>query len=492
MKKPTWFQGIFPAIVTPMTSDGKISEKDMRSLVRHLLPDVSGFVVCGTTGEFSSLTVEERKTAIRIVVEEVAGRCPVIAGTGGPSTLEAIELTQYAKEIGAAAALVVTPYYFKINFNEIYDHYQELNKLNFPLIAYNIPQCAGTHQRWFTTEGICDLENVIGVKDSSGDLAYFAALTDKLGGKVALFCGHDEVGQAALGMGADGLILASANLIPDIWQKIYRAVKQNDLATAQSLQAQIQMLVRIVVCNGATQAVKEGLRMMGLPVGDSRLPMMGADAFRREDREEMRIQLERVGKIARREISFEVVPGKIVKSQYFAIPETPSHIKDFTIKVGEGFAGPPITEVAHIDLLIGKKGGPVTKALEKACQESKESRKGREVVVIMERPRVLLVPTVTVRTKNQSHLVYDVAGAGLKMGIEKTIEDGILPEGILDDIDLIAHVFVHPSASNEKRIKINNFKAIRHAIRKALENRPSLEEMIKEKPVVRHPFRYSP
>lgn len=255
MKKPSWFQGIFPAIVTPMTQDGKIAESDMRGLVRYLLPHVSGFVVCGTTGEFSSLTIEERKQAIRIVVEEVQGKCPVIAGTGGPSTWEAMELTQYAKEIGATAALVVTPYYFKVNFNEIYDHYQELNKIGFPLIAYNIPQCAGSHQRWFTTEGICDLENVIGVKDSSGDLSYFAALTDKLGGKVALFCGNDEVGQAALGMGADGLILASANLIPDIWQKIYHAVKQNDLQTAQSLQAQIQMLVRIVVCNGATQAV---------------------------------------------------------------------------------------------------------------------------------------------------------------------------------------------------------------------------------------------
>lgn len=492
MKKPSWFQGIFPAIVTPMTQDGKIAESDMRGLVRYLLPHVSGFVVCGTTGEFSSLTIEERKQAIRIVVEEVQGKCPVIAGTGGPSTWEAMELTQYAKEIGATAALVVTPYYFKVNFNEIYDHYQELNKIGFPLIAYNIPQCAGSHQRWFTTEGICDLENVIGVKDSSGDLSYFAALTDKLGGKVALFCGNDEVGQAALGMGADGLILASANLIPDIWQKIYHAVKQNDLQTAQSLQAQIQMLVRIVVCNGATQAVKEGLRMMGIPVGDSRLPMMGADAFRREDREEMRIQLERVGKIARREISFEVIPGKTVKSQYFAIPETPGIIKNFTIKVGEGFAGPPMTEVAHIDLLIGKKGGPVSSALNRAYAETKESRKGREVLLLLERPRTLLVPTVTVRTKNQSHLVYEVAASGLKMGIEKTIEDGILAEGILDDIDLIAHVFVHPSASNEKRVKINNFKAIRHAIRKALEGRPSLEELMYEKAVVRHPFRYSP
>ena len=160
--------------------------------------------------------------------------------------------------------------------------------------------------------------------------------------------------------------------------------------------------------------------------------------------------------------------------------------------VGEGFAGPPLTEVAHIDLLIGRKGGPVGAAIEKALQESKESRKGREVLLLMDRPRTLLVPTVTVRTKNQSRLVYEVAAEGLKMGIAKTIEDGILAEGILDDIDLIAHVFVHPSASNEKRIKINNFKAIRHAIRKALENRPSLEELMSEKQVVRHPFRYSP
>ena len=490
--KTSWFQGVFPALVTPMHANGKIDEERLRDLVRHLLPDVSGVVVCGTTGEFSAMELQERQKAMDIVVETVADQRPVIVGTGAASTKEALAFTRYAKDHGASAALVVTPYYFKPAFNEIYEYYKALNKLGFPLIAYNIPQCAGSHQFWWTTEGICHLDNVIGVKDSSGNLAYFAALTDKLKGKVSLFCGHDEVGQAALGMGADGLILASANLIPDIWQKIYRASKANDFETAQKLQAQIQMLVRIIVRNGATQAVKEGLQMMGLAVGNSRWPIVPGGAFRREDREELRIHLENLGKIPKKEIELALSADQVVKTQYPAIPETPARISDFTLKVGEGFAGPPLSEVAHIDLLLGSKDGPVAKAIDRALAEPKESRKGREVQILTDKPRTLLVPTVTIRSENQARLVYQVAAAGVKNGITKTISDGILPEAALNELVLLVNVFVHPSASNERRIEINNFKAIRHAIRKALENRPGLDEIGAEKDIARHPFRYSP
>jgi formaldehyde-activating enzyme len=157
--------------------------------------------------------------------------------------------------------------------------------------------------------------------------------------------------------------------------------------------------------------------------------------------------------------------------------------------VGEGFAGPPFSEVAHIDLLLGLQDGPVGRAMERAL---KEGRPGHELKVINERPRTLLVPTVTVRGKKAARLVYEDAATGVNLAIEHSIAQGFLPEGLLGEICLIANVFVHPAAAIRRRIKINNYKAMRGAIRKAVEGRPTVEELIREKAAARHPFRYAP
>jgi formaldehyde-activating enzyme len=157
--------------------------------------------------------------------------------------------------------------------------------------------------------------------------------------------------------------------------------------------------------------------------------------------------------------------------------------------VGEGFAGPPFSEIAHIDLLLGLKDGPVGKAMERARGEP---RPGHELKIIYDRPRTMLVPTVTIRTEKASRLVYEDAAAGVNLAIEHSIQQGFLPEGLLDQICLIANVFVHPAASIRRRVKINNYKAMRGAIRKAIERRPTLEELLGEKEAARHPFRYAP
>jgi len=487
-KKPDWFKGIFPALVTPFTGDGEVDEGAYRALIRHVLPHVDGVVPCGTTGEFVYLSLEERKRAIEIALDEVAGRVPVVAGTGCPSTRETVELTRWAKEAGATAALVVAPFYLKPTFNEVYEHFERVNEVGLPIIMYNIPQCAGTHFKWWTAEGMAYLDNVVGIKDSSGDVPFLEALFEKIKGRIGIFVGHDEIVAAALAAGADGAILASANLIPDIWQKVYAAVKEGDLATAQEWQAKVQKLVRIIVRNGSTQAVKEGLRMMGLEVGDSRHPIMPGGAFRREDREELRLQLEMLGKIERREVEYEL-GDRVVKTEVFATPQTPRRIGGFTLRAGEGFAGPPFFEVAHIDLLLGTKDGPVGRALERALGEK---RPGHELKLIRERPRVLLVPTVTIRTKRQARHIYEDAARGINLALDASIADGFLPEEALDELVMIVNAFVHPAAANEKRIEFNNYKAMRHAIRKAIEGRPTLEELLNEKEAARHPFRYAP
>jgi formaldehyde-activating enzyme len=336
---------------------------------------------------------------------------------------------------------------------------------------------------------LLDFDHTVGIKDSSGDLPFLEAMFEKVKGQVSIFVGHDEVVQPALAAGADGAILASANLIPDVWQRVYRATREGDLETAQYWQQQVQKLVRIVVRCGSTQAVKEGLRMMGLPIGDSRHPIVPGGAFRREDREELRLQLESAGvdKIRKAPVTYDL-GAQQVQTEIFATPQTPRTIGGWTMKVGEGFAGPPFQELAHVDLLIGLKEGPVGRAIERSMAEWGQERGLR---VIGERPQALLVPTVTIRSEKQRCL-FERAAAGVKLAIELSVEDGFLPEPILDDVALIANAFVHPAASIARRVEFNNYKAARHAIRKALEGRPTVGELIAEKAAARHPFRYAP
>ncbi len=485
-KMVEWFRGIFPALVTPFTSHDEIDEATYRELIRFVLPHVNGVVPCGTTGEFSSMTMEEKKQTIQICIDEVAGQVPVLAGTGCQSTRETLELTRWAKDAGVDGALVVAPYFLKPSFNEVFDHYKQVDRIGLPIVLYNIPQCAGTHYKWWTAEGMgLAFENVIGMKDSSGDMPFFMAALEKLRGTIRLFVGHDEVVGAALLAGADGAILASANLVPDIWQEIYRAAQRGDTEFVRHRHKEIQILTRLVVRKGGPQAVKEGLRMMGVTnMSNVRLPMIQGGEFEREDYEDLRTQLENLGKIGTQRVSLD---GKEVE---YALPaDLVPELQELTLCVGEGFAGPPFSEVAHIDLLLGRKDGPVGRAIDRA---RREQRPGHELAIVSDHPLTMLVPTVTVRSEKTRQLVYHEAVGGIGLALEHAIANHNLPTEILDDICLIANVFVHPAASIRQRVRINNYKAMRGAIRKALEGRPTLQELMAEKEAARHPFRYAP
>lgn len=488
MPRVDWLRGVIPALVTPFKDDETLDEEKLRGLIEHLMPDVDAFVVNGTTGEFVYMTEEERNRAIEITVDQVDGRKPVIAGTGSSGTKITVELTKDAMELGADAALVVTPYYFNPSWKEIYEHFDEVNGVGLPIILYNIPQCTTVHQKWWTSEGLAYLDNVIGIKDSSGDMPYMAALFEKFRGKISILCGHDEVGMAAMAEGADGVILASANLIPDIWQDIRGHIEKGEMEEARQLQQRIQKLVRIVTRTSGPQSCKAGLWMMGVDAGKARRPTMPGDAFKHEDMEELRIELENLGKIPRREIEYDL-GFRRVRTSVFATPQTPSMVGNFDLLVGEGFAGPPEQETAHTDLLIGVKGSPVEKAIDRALEADPEQAKMR---IVMERPRTLLVPTISTRTAKQEELLYIHAVDGLKWAIDASMKDGFLPDEILDDIVLLANVFVHPAAANRRRVMVNNYKAGRYAIRKAIEGRPTLEEIFYQKESVRHPFKYTP
>ena len=341
MEKKLWLKGVIPALVTPFGRNFEVNEESLKRLIDFVIEKgVTGVVPCGTTGEFVNMTAEERMKVIEVTIDVVNGRVPVIAGTGDAGTMKAIEFTKHAEDAGATAALVVSPFYFKPTDKEIYEHYDKIAAAtDLPVILYNIPQVTGVEIPWWVVEGLSEIDNIIGIKDSSGNMPYMMALFEKVYGKISIICGHDEVAVAALAAGADGLILASANLIPDLWLQLYNLVEKHDLEEACSLQRKIQTLSRIITRHGGGLAVKAGLKMMGLDVGTARKPLMTGGAFRYEDEELLRLNLEWLGKLSSKPLQLEIKPNLVTKSVFAgATLQTPTKIGDFSLKVGEAFA----------------------------------------------------------------------------------------------------------------------------------------------------------
>ena len=369
-------KGIIPAMITPFDKNGTIDEEGLRELASWLVSQgVHGLVVCGTTGEFVNMAPEERKRAFELVIDEVGGKVPVIAGTGDASTQKAIELTRIAEDLGADAALVVSPFYMRLTDKEVYEHYEAiLSATDIPVILYNIPQCTGNWIDWWVAEGLArEFSAVSGIKDSSGSMPYFMTLLEKLKGLVSVICGHDEMGAPALMAGADGLILASANLLPDVWVQIYEAVKlKKAYEEAAELQRRYQTLFRFITRFGGPLAVKTGLWMTrGRPDKRVRRPLMPGGAMPYEVEAEMRRRLEEYGRMPRRELVFILSEGqKVSAPSYMADPATPEQIDDLTLLVGEAFTGPGSVDMAHIDLLIGLKNGPVNASPTRSVRSS--------------------------------------------------------------------------------------------------------------------------
>lgn len=488
--------GVIPALVTPFTDDGKqVDEERLRALVRYVLEKgATGVVPCGTTGEFQNLTVEERKLVSKIVIDEVKGRVPVIVGTGCSSTDLTVEMTEHAKDAGADAALIVTPYYHKPALRGIYEHYRIVAEtVDLPIMLYNIPQVTGVQLPWQVVEDLAEIPNIVGVKDSSGELRYILALIEKTSPKLSIMCGHDEVVLPALAAGCSGMILASANIIPDVWRELYDSFQRGELQKAREIQLKVQKFCRVIVKSGSV-GPKAAMDMIGVKVGPVRLPLTQGGELTYEDREELRIDLEKLGKIPLRSVAFEITPGKPLEQRFSAIDITPENIRDFNLKVGEALVGED-SDVAHIDLMMGRKDGPLGEAFAKA--KASPSPGHEPLVVILEpnlavKPLTLIVPTVTVRGMRQASLVYGPAQAAVAKAVVDTVDEGFIPKSAVDDLLVIVNVFVHPSAVDRKRVYINNYKAMRHALRKAIENRPGIEELLQNKERAKHPFRYTP
>ncbi|HHX65075.1 MAG TPA: dihydrodipicolinate synthase family protein [Chloroflexi bacterium] len=235
-------QGIIPALATPLNDDETIDEAALRKLVRHVLDaGVHGVVVLGTAGEFAALTDAEKERAVEVVVSEVAGQVPVIAGTGEPATRRAVETTRRMAALGIDAAMVVPPYYQPIPQSAVLAHYCALvAATDLPIALYNIPSCTKITLEVDTVRALAHEPGIVGLKDSSGQFAYFQTLADELGSEqFGLVMGSDGLVYASLAVGGNGSIGSGINIAPHWYVALWDAARAGRWDEARDWQRRI-------------------------------------------------------------------------------------------------------------------------------------------------------------------------------------------------------------------------------------------------------------
>ena len=269
------FRGSIVAIVTPF-KNGKVDEDTFRELIEFQLDGGTGAIVpCGTTGESSTLSVEEHSRVIDIAVEAVNKRVPVIAGTGGNSTQEAIELTRYAKEAGADASLQVTPYYNKPTQAGLYEHYKAIAKaVPFPQVLYNVPGRTSVNLLPGTVARLAELEEVVAIKEASGDLAQMASIVQLAGDKITLLSGDDNLILPVLAIGGKGVVSVVANIVPKDTADTVKAWEDGDIEKAAGLFYKLLPLCQAMFYETNPIPVKTSLALMGKITEGLRLPMV--------------------------------------------------------------------------------------------------------------------------------------------------------------------------------------------------------------------------
>jgi len=269
------FQGTLPAMVTPFTRDEKIDEEGLRSLIHFLIDHgVDGVVPCGTTGESATLTHEEHKRVIKITVEAVHGRVPVLAGTGSNSTAESIELTLSAKEMGADGALLISPYYNKPTQEGIYQHYRKIaEETAFPLVLYNVPGRTCLNILPETVARLSQIEEIVGIKEASADLYQISRIIDMCGHDFAVLSGDDFTVLPTLMIGGRGVISVVANVTPGDMAGMTRAFFNQELDRAQKLHYKMLGLVAATFLETNPIPVKTALHLMGKCEEIFRLPL---------------------------------------------------------------------------------------------------------------------------------------------------------------------------------------------------------------------------
>lgn len=268
-------QGSMVALVTPMHSNGDVDWQSLANLIDWQIEQGTHVLIAvGTTGESATLSVKEHIDVVDFYVKQVNGRVPVLAGTGANSTAEAIDLTQQAKDVGADGALLVAPYYNKPTQEGLYQHYKAIAEaVDTPQVLYNVPGRTVIDMQQATVERLADMDNIVAIKDATGDLARGIELIKALNGRMTVLSGDDNTAVELMRYGARGNISVTANIAPKLMSQIFSLALQGDYDKANALNDTISHLHRDLFIESSPIPVKYALAKMGKIEQGIRLPL---------------------------------------------------------------------------------------------------------------------------------------------------------------------------------------------------------------------------
>lgn len=269
------FTGSGVAIVTPFNNDGVDFERLGELLEWHIAHKTDAIIVCGTTGEATTMTETEKKETIKYTVDKVNGRIPVIAGTGSNCTRSAIEMTSWAESIGVDAFLVITPYYNKSTQKGCIEHFKAVaGSVKKPIIIYNVPSRTGMNILPETILELSEIDNIAAVKEASGNISQVAKIAHLCKDKIDIYSGNDDQVIPILSLGGKGVISVSANILPEEMHNMCEKFFNGDIKGALSLQLDMLSLINSLFIETNPIPVKTAMNLMGMNVGPLRLPLV--------------------------------------------------------------------------------------------------------------------------------------------------------------------------------------------------------------------------
>ena len=275
------FEGSYVALITPFKNNGtELDEDKLRELVNyHIENGTAGIVPCGTTGEAPTLTFTEHEKVIKIVVEEVRGRIQVIAGAGSNNTDRAVELTKYAKRLGADAALSTCPYYNKPSQRGLYEHYKKIaEEAGFPVMLYNVPGRTGVNIEAETVARLSEIPEIVAIKEATGSLEQMIRIQDLCGDRIEILSGEDHLILPMLSIGAKGVVSVVANIMPQEMGSLISSFLNKDFDKAYKLHTDLYDVSRNMFIEGNPVTVKTAMKILGMMDNDNvRLPLLPSE-----------------------------------------------------------------------------------------------------------------------------------------------------------------------------------------------------------------------
>ncbi len=289
------FEGAITALVTPF-KDGKVDYQKLEELIEFQISEgIHGILPCGTTGESATLSFEEHKEVVKRTVEIVNNRVKVIAGSGSNNTSEAIELTQWAKKVGADGALVITPYYNKPTQEGLYLHFKKVaESVNIPIIVYNVPGRTGVNLLPKTLERLKDISNIVAVKEASGSVSQAEEILYLVDGKIDILSGDDSLYFPILAIGGKGVISVLSNIIPGKLANVYNLFKSGKIDDARNKFFEFFPLTKSMFYETNPIPVKTALKFMGKLHAEMRLPL---SPMSKENEDKLKNDLKKYGVI---------------------------------------------------------------------------------------------------------------------------------------------------------------------------------------------------